>query len=70
MLLKICMSKDPTFTKLAEDCEYLNTHYIETRYPVHRPTHFSHEEAEKSLQSEREIYILIIKEISGSNGGV
>ena len=51
LLLKICIAKDPSFNRLTEDCEYLNTHYIETRYPVHWPTHFSKEEAEKSLQS-------------------
>ena len=51
MLLRICLSKDPSLEKLREACEYLNAFYVETRYPVHWPTNFSHEEARKSLQN-------------------
>jgi HEPN domain-containing protein len=50
MLLRICLSKDPSFEQLHEACEYLNAFYIEARYPVHWPTNFSYEEARKSLQ--------------------
>ena len=50
MLLRICLSKDPSFEELHEACEYLNAFYIEARYPVHWPTNFSYDEAKKSLQ--------------------
>ena len=49
MLTRVCQSKDPSFGQLNESCEYLTIFYIETRYPVHWPTHFSREEAEKAL---------------------
>ena len=49
MLLKICLSQDPSFEQLQDGCEYLNAFYIEARYPVHWPTNFSYEEAKKSL---------------------
>jgi HEPN domain-containing protein len=44
-LLKICVTKEPSLTQLSPDCEFLNTFYIETRYPVHWPTHFTEAEA-------------------------
>ena len=40
MLLNICISKNSAFETLSEDCEYLNTFYVESRYPVHWPTDF------------------------------
>ena len=50
MLKRVCQTMDPAFGQLNESCEYLNTFYIETRYPVHCPTHFSREETEKAHQ--------------------
>jgi HEPN domain-containing protein len=35
LLLKTCLSKDPSFEQPQEDCEYLTTFYVDTRYPVH-----------------------------------
>jgi HEPN domain-containing protein len=55
LLLKICLSKDPSFDQLREDCEYLTTFYVDTRYPVHWPTHFSPEETQKAFQSAEQI---------------
>ena len=55
LLLKQCKSKDPSFSQLEDDCEYLATFYIETRYPVHWPTSFSKKEAEKAYQSANNI---------------
>lgn len=46
LLLKICQGKDSSIDQLKEDCEYLTTFYVETRYPVHWPTRFSREEAQ------------------------
>jgi len=62
-LLKQCKSKDPSFSQLEDDCEYLTTFYIETRYPVHWPTIFSKEEAEKAYRSANNIRIFIKKKL-------
>ncbi len=51
LLLKICQAKDFTVEQLKEDCEYLTTFYVDTRYPVHWPTRFSPEEAQKAMES-------------------
>jgi len=55
LLLKICLSKDPFFEQLREDCEYLTTFYVDTRYPVHWPTKFSHHEAQKVFEAAERI---------------
>jgi len=54
-LLKLCVVKEPSLIRLTPDCEFLNTFYIETRYPVHWPTHFTVEEAEKARLSARTV---------------
>jgi HEPN domain-containing protein len=51
LLLRICMSDDRSFDQLREDCEYLTTFYVDTRYPAHWPTNFSHQETRKALES-------------------
>ena len=61
VLLKICLSKRPSFEELREDCEYLNPFYVETRYPVHWPAIFSNEEAQKSFQSAERIRLMVKK---------
>lgn len=48
---RICTAHDPAADRLREACEYLSAFYVETRYPVHWPTHFSGEEAQRALQS-------------------
>jgi HEPN domain-containing protein len=55
MLLKICLEKDSSFEALRPDCEFLSPYYIDTRYPVHWPTHFTQEEARKAFQSAQRI---------------
>ena len=55
----MCLEKDPSFDQLNENCEYLNTYYVETRYPVHWPTHFSQEETYKSFQAANKIQSFI-----------
>jgi HEPN domain-containing protein len=59
LLLKICSSKDSTLDRLRDACEYLNTFYVETRYPVHWPTNFSFEEAQKALKGADQIRSVI-----------
>lgn len=59
LLLKTCLSKDPSFEQLREDCEYLTTFYVDTRYPVHWPTHFSQNETQEAFQSASRIQSLV-----------
>jgi HEPN domain-containing protein len=54
-LLKICAKKEPSLLSLMNQCETLNTAYIETRYPVHWPTDFSKEKAVKFQNAAQEI---------------
>ncbi|MGB2929452.1 MAG: HEPN domain-containing protein [Desulfobacterales bacterium] len=63
LLLKQCKSNDPSFSQLEDDCEYLTTFYIETRYPVHWPTAFTKEEAEKAHRSANNIREFIKKKL-------
>jgi HEPN domain-containing protein len=44
-LLKTCAVHSPEFSELKEECIFLNTAYIETRYPVHWPTEYTRETA-------------------------
>jgi HEPN domain-containing protein len=48
VLLKICMQKDPELQKVLNDCKFLNRYYIDARYPVHWPTSYDKEEAQKA----------------------
>jgi HEPN domain-containing protein len=63
LLLTICSSKDSSLDILRDACEYLNAFYIETRYPVHWPTNFSYEEAEKALKAADQVRSVIKKRI-------
>ena len=56
MLLNICISKNSAFETLSEDCEYLNTFYIESRYPVHWPTNYTKGEALKAKTAVQHIH--------------
>jgi len=51
LLLRICTAHDPAADCLRAACEFLSAFYVETRYPVHWPTHFSMEEAQRALAS-------------------
>ena len=64
LLLKICSAQDPSFEDLREDCEFLTAYYVDTRYPVHWPTKFSREEAQKALRSSDRIRILVRKKLN------
>jgi len=63
-LLKICVAKEPSLIQLSPDCEFLNTFYIETRYPVHWPTHFTVDEAEKARFCAQSIKSTIWKKLN------
>lgn len=64
LLLKICLAKDSAYAQLREDCEYLNAFYVETRYPVHWPTHFTSEEAQKAARAAGNIKVVINERLS------
>jgi HEPN domain-containing protein len=59
-----CRNQDSTFEIITEDSEYLNTFYIETRYPVQWPTDFSKDEATNAFQAAGNIRKLILKKLS------
>jgi HEPN domain-containing protein len=48
ILLKTCVEYDHSFDQLHEDCEILNRYYVDTRYPVHWPTHHTEDSATKA----------------------
>ena len=64
LLLKLCLAKDSSFKQLNDDCEFLATFYIETRYPVHWPTHFSKDETEKAFRAADAIRSFINRKLS------
>ena len=47
VLLKSCLVKSPGLKILMDDCRLLNGFYIDARYPVHWPTHYTKEMAFK-----------------------
>lgn len=59
LLLKTCLSEDVSFEQLREDCEYLTPFYVETRYPVHWPTDFSSDAAQKAYHAAQRIRSLV-----------
>ena len=63
-LLKTCIGMNSSLEQLNSDCEFLNTFYIETRYPVHWPTHFTKEEAAKAKSAADRIRQVITKALS------
>jgi hypothetical protein len=71
LLVKICLSKDPSFERIRDDCEFLNTFYIDTRYPVHWPTNFSdifNKSQIRQVVKARALYCYLAKERCGMSG--
>jgi len=54
-LLEISRQREPRIEEIEEDCRYLNPFYIDTRYPVHWPTHYDKEIAIKAKNSAKKI---------------
>lgn len=50
-LLNTCAKIEPAFAELREDAILLNAAYIETRYPVHWPTHYDKETATQCYEA-------------------
>jgi len=63
LLLKQCCQKDPTFKNFTDDCEFLATFYIETRYPVHWPVDLSKNEAQKAYRAAKAIRSFLKKKL-------
>ena len=63
LLLNICLSIDPSFQVLRDDCEYLTTFYVETRYPVSWPTHFTEQETRKCSEAAKRIQSFVKKKV-------
>jgi len=55
MLVKNCAAVDPAVDQLRDASEYLAAFYVETRYPVHWPTHYSLAEAERACEATEQI---------------
>ena len=54
-LLATCNKKNPSIAQLEDACYYLNPFYIDTRYPVHWPTHYNRETATKAMEAAEKI---------------
>lgn len=54
-LLEICKQKQIGIKEIEGSCRYLNPFYIETRYPVHWPTQYDKQTANKARDSAEEI---------------
>jgi HEPN domain-containing protein len=63
-LLKTCTRKNSSLEQLNSDCEFLNAFYIETRYPVHWPTHFTRQEAAKAKSAADRVRQVITEALS------
>jgi HEPN domain-containing protein len=68
-LLRVCSSQDASLLSLMEECERLNTAYIDTRYPVHWPTDYSKDKA-IGLKNDAEKIGRAIKKSLGKGGFV
>jgi HEPN domain-containing protein len=66
MLLKTCVARDSSFSQLGEAREYLNSFYVETRYPVHWPTALSYEEAQRALHHTEEIRLFVKSKVEST----
>ena len=66
-LLMTCSSKDASLLSLMEECQRLNTAYIDTRYPVHWPTDYTKEKA-SMFKGDAEKIALAIKTTLGKEG--
>ncbi len=54
-LFKLCREKNVEVKEVEQDCRYLNPFYIDTRYPVHWPTHYDKDVAVKARESTTKI---------------
>jgi len=62
-LARQCIIRDSGFERITDDAEYLNTYYIETRYPVQWPIDFSKSEASSAFQAAESIRNFLSKKL-------
>lgn len=62
-LLEICQENEPKFRELAEDCLYLNTFYIEPRYPVDVPVTVDKAVTFKAKEAAQKIRDFVLKKL-------
>ncbi len=55
VLLDTCCAVSPQLEPLREPCRILNRYYVDTRYPVHWPTHFTKLDAEQAQHAAQTI---------------
>ncbi len=59
VLLKTCLQANSELASLNAACKSLNRFYIETRYPVHWPTHYTKDETVKAKACAEQIRDMI-----------
>jgi HEPN domain-containing protein len=60
-LLDACLQIEKQFENIKEDCSFLDGFYVDTRYPVHWPVHYTQKEAEKAHDAAIRIRELVMK---------
>jgi HEPN domain-containing protein len=60
-LLDACLQIEKRFEDIREDCSFLDGFYVDTRYPVHWPAHYTRNEAEKAHDAAMRIRVLVMK---------
>jgi HEPN domain-containing protein len=69
LLQKICAARDPAAEELRESCAFLTAFYVDTRYPVHWPTHYSREEAQRAYHSAEIVKHWVERRLPSSGSG-
>jgi HEPN domain-containing protein len=64
-LLETCAGKTPSLLALMPLCEFLNTSYIDTRYPVHWPVDYTKDKAVKAQAAAKDVAAMI-RELLGA----
>jgi len=62
-LLEICKQIEADVEKLRQACQFLNPFYIDTRYPVHWPTQYDKDTADKAKQTTDQIRNWVVNSI-------
>jgi len=63
-LLEICKQHELGIKETEPACRFLNSSYIDTRYPVHWPTHYSKDTAVKAKEMTDIIRNWVIKSLA------
>jgi len=63
-LLNLCRRIDARFGGLEEACRLLNPYYIETRYPIGRPVHYTADDAREALAAAEQILQVVREQLN------